>query len=99
MTLTICARQATRTRSETAQQGVDEAAHQQRVLEVVDLLEQARRELPAWPLVNSPPRARYQTFHSSNDSHRRLGDLQALHVVADRGDLVDLRSMSRFMAR
>ena len=73
------------------QQRVDEPADEQRVLEVVLLLEQLRRELPLAVRERRRLRARYQTFHSSKDSHSRLGDLQQpLHVVADRADLVDL---------
>ena len=57
-----------------AEQRVDEAADEQRVLEVVDLLEQVRRGGAAAVGRTAPPRARYQTFHSSNDSHSRLLD-------------------------
>jgi hypothetical protein len=71
MTLTSCARHPIRTRSELLQQRVDEAADEQRVLEVVDLFEQRGRGAPR-PSLACGPRARYQTFHSSNDSHSRL---------------------------
>ena len=73
-----------------SQQRVEEAADEQRVLEVVDLLEQpwrkrtfavgevsAARAIPDVPLVERQPQ-----------SFRRF--LQALDVVGDGGDLVDL---------
>ena len=59
-----------------AQQRVEKTADEQGVLEVVDFLEQLRRE-GALPVSEAPPRARYQTFHSSKDSHRRFGDLRS----------------------
>ena len=72
------------------QQRVEEPADQQRVLEVVDLFEQLRRDgatavgglpvtrpIPDVPLVERQPQplARF---------------VEALHVVADRGDLVNV---------
>ena len=63
MTLTIWARLAILTHVGVADEAVEEAGHDQRVFQVVDLLDQVRGELAARRPCS--PAFLYQTFHSS----------------------------------
>ena len=53
---------------------VENPADQQRVFQVVDLLSNKCGASLPWPVMASPLRARYQTFHSSKESHNCLRD-------------------------
>ena len=75
MTLTSWARQAAVTRSAWFEQRDAAAAEGQRILDVVDLLEDRRRHRPAF-LTRAARlrRVRYHTFHSSKLSMMRLDE-------------------------
>jgi hypothetical protein len=82
-----------------AQQGDQQAAHEKRILQIVDFFQEMRR----FPDDDRPPRrqcaGRYHTFHSSKESHSFFGDRFWPRTKSQTASVSPIwRSMVRFIA-